>query len=144
MSITHLGPIALPLLAMAATCVALHLAWRRRLRRLERDLQTCTEAICQMADTHMSSHRRLSETLAETEEKLQELTVPSRSSGVTLDKRHRVLRLARNGVAVDDISRRLKLPRGEAELILSLRKYVETAPAQSAAVNGDSKSHVQS
>ncbi len=144
MSIPHLNAIALPALAMAGTFVILHLAWRRRTRGLERELLACTEAICQMADTHIATHRKLTDAIAALEERIVELSVPGPDPGVALDKRHRVLRLARNGVALDDISRRLKLPRGEAELILSLRKYVETGPTHNPAVNGDSQSHGQS
>jgi hypothetical protein len=143
MSIPYIDQVAVPMLAIAGTYAVLHFFWRRRVIGLERDLQTCTEAICQMADTHMAAHKKMAGTIAELEQKLVELAAPARKTGIDLDKRHRVLRLARNGVAVDDISKRLKVPRGEAELILSLRKFAEMVPAESAS-KGDLKNHVQS
>jgi hypothetical protein len=144
MPIRHVELIAAPVIAAAVTCLILHFVWRRRLHALERDLQTCTEAICQIADTHMTSQQKMAGTITELEEKIVELTAPERRTGTDLDKRHRVLRLARNGVALDDISKRLKLPRGEAELILSLRKYVEMGAVQNQTSRGDVKSHAQS
>jgi hypothetical protein len=144
MPIPHVELIASPAIAAAATYLVLHFVWGRRLHELERDLQTCTDAICQIADTHMTSQRRMAGAITELEKKIVELTAPERRTGTDLDKRHRVLRLARNGVALDDISKRLKLPRGEAELILRLRKYVEMGPVQNQTSRGDVKSHAQS
>lgn len=139
--IPHLDLIAPAVLAAAATYAVLHVTWRRRMVALERDLQTCTEAICQMADNQMATRRKLSGAVAELEDKVVQMAAPARKPGVDLDRRHRVLRLAGNGVAVEDISRRLKVPRGEAELILNLRKYVEAGTALRPASNGDVKNH---
>jgi hypothetical protein len=42
---------------------------------------------------------------------------------VGLDKKHQVCSLARQGLATEEISRKLNLYRGETELVLGLRKY---------------------
>lgn len=51
--------------------------------------------------------------------------MPSADAPLPLERRHQVLTLARKGVSAEEISRRLNIPKGEAELILSLRKYVD-------------------
>jgi hypothetical protein len=46
-----------------------------------------------------------------------------RSSTVGLDKKHQVCSLARQGLATEEISKKLNLYRGETELVLGLRNY---------------------
>jgi hypothetical protein len=46
-----------------------------------------------------------------------------RSSVVGLDKKHQVCSLARQGLATEEISKKLNLYRGETELVLGLRDY---------------------
>jgi len=46
-----------------------------------------------------------------------------RSSVVGLDKKHQVCSLARQGLATEEISKKLNLYRGETELVLGLRNY---------------------
>lgn len=55
-----------------------------------------------------------------------ELSIPDGDSGLPLERRHQVLTLARRGMALNDIVKRLKAPVGEAELILNLGKYART------------------
>ena len=54
-----------------------------------------------------------------------ELSVPSHDKKLPLERRHQVLTLARRGMSVKDIAKRLKAPVGEAELILNLGKFAE-------------------
>lgn len=46
-----------------------------------------------------------------------------RSTMFGLDKKHQVCSLARQGLAAEEISKKLNLYRGETELVLGLRKY---------------------
>jgi hypothetical protein len=125
MSETSLMFVLIPLLCCAATYGVGRAVWERRIRALENELRACSEAICQMADTQIAVHRRVAATIGDIEERVLDLAVPSRESSHGLDRRHRVIALARKGMSLDDIAQRLNLPTGEAELILSLRRYMD-------------------
>jgi Protein of unknown function (DUF2802) len=73
--------------------------------------------------------QRVCRNLNEIDEKVMELSVPTSDGPLPLERRHQVLTLARKGLSVDEIARRLSMPKGEAELILSLRKYSDGNPA---------------
>ncbi len=132
----------------AASCGILYLLlegkYGRRLKTLERDLQSFSSAMCQMAEIQMKSFRKVSENIGDIEERILELAVPSEDTRVPLERRRQVLTLARKGVAVEEISKRLSIPRGEAELILSLRRYTEVAAPRAAKSNGELRRHAQS
>ncbi len=98
--------------------------WVKRLQSLERDLQHLSDMMSQMADVQMRAQQKFSTNLEELEERIMELSVPSHDSSLPLERRHQVLSLARQGVALEDIAKRLKAPVGETELILNLRKYI--------------------
>ena len=99
--------------------------WSRRLHNLEQDLQQFSAAMCQMAEIQMKSYRKLTGNLGDMEERIMDLAVPSSDSNAPLEKRHQVLALASKGIPVDDIVKRLNVPRGEAELILNLRRMID-------------------
>jgi hypothetical protein len=103
----------------------------RRNQSLERELQRISGAMSQMAELQMKAHQRHTTRIADLEERIMELSVPSHDSNLPLERRHQVLALARQGVNTQDIAKRLKAPVGETELILNLRKYMgaESAPA---------------
>ncbi len=103
----------------------------QRVRMLETDLKRMSDAVIQLAEIQMQSHTKSSVRLEQMEERIMELSVPSQDSGLPLERRHQVLALARQGVALEEIVKRLKAPIGEAELILNLRKYAggEVSPA---------------
>jgi hypothetical protein len=103
--------------------------WFKRLTALERDLQQFSEVMCQMAEIQMKSYRKLNGNLGEIEERIMDLALPSDDSSHQLERRHQVLALARKGVPIDEIIKRLNVPRGEAELILNLRKFVDVGTA---------------
>jgi len=102
----------------------------RRMQTLERDLQRISDAMSQMAEIQMNTHKKFTAHFEDMEERIMELSIPSQDSGLPLERRHQVLSLARQGVRLEDIARRLKAPVGEAELILNLGKYAggENAP----------------
>jgi hypothetical protein len=115
----------------------------RRLKTLERDLQSFSEAMCQMAEIQMKSYRRVSGNLGDIEERIVELAIPSEDTRVPLERRRQVLALAHKGVALEEITKRLRVPRGEAELILNLRKYMDVSTPRDAKSNGELKRHAQ-
>jgi hypothetical protein len=96
----------------------------RRIQVLEQDLLGISEVVSQMADVQLKSFEKHSASFENLEERIMELSVPSHDSNLPLERRHQVLALARQGVALEDIVKRLKAPVGEAELILNLRKYM--------------------
>jgi len=95
-----------------------------RIKALERDLQSFSDVMSKMAEVQTKTYHKFSTSVEDLEERIMELSVPSPDSGLPLERRHRVLALARQGMALDDIVKRLKAPVGEAELILNLRKYM--------------------
>jgi hypothetical protein len=97
--------------------------WSRRIRALERDLQRISKEMCQMAEIQLKTHEKLSKNLEHIEERIMDLAVPSNDANIPLERRHHVLSLARQGVVLDEIVKRLNAPRGEAELILNLNKF---------------------
>ena len=98
----------------------------QRIQNLEKDLMDVCAVVSQMAEMQVKSHRKHSASMENLEERIMELSVPSGDSGLPLERRHQVLTLARKGMKLDDIVKRLKAPVGEAELILSLGKYAKT------------------
>lgn len=77
----------------------------------------------QMAELQVKTHSKFSASLESVEERMMELSIPSHDSSLPLERRHQVLALARQGMALEDIVKRLKAPIGEAELIMNLGKY---------------------
>jgi hypothetical protein len=120
----------LPVFALAlyggVLYLVVHKKFARRIRTLEQDLQSFHSVMSQMAEIQAQTYRKLSANLEGIEERMMELSVPSQNSNLPLERRHQVLTLARQGLALEDIAKRLKAPIGEAELILSLGKYMET------------------
>ncbi len=98
----------------------------QRIQSLEQDLLSICSAVSQMAEIQMKTHRKYSTSLESLEERIMELSIPSNDSKLPLERRHQVLTLARRGMALNDIVKRLKAPVGEAELILNLGKYART------------------
>ncbi len=126
--------------ALALCC----LGWFRcekRLRVLERNLRESCEALGQIMDTQMSEHRWISGNFGDIEERILNLSAPETEPTRPLDRRHQVLAMSRKGFGLDEITKRLNIPRGEAELILSLRDYVRGQDSRSARSSGDSRQH---
>lgn len=98
----------------------------QRIQNLEQDLQTVSSVVTQMAEMQMKTDRKFSASLEKLEERIMELSIPNNDSNLPLERRHQVLTLARRGMALNDIVKRLKAPVGEAELILNLGKYAKT------------------
>jgi len=119
-----------------------HRSWSRRLHALEEDLFALSAALERINESHDRSLEHMSGSLAEVEERLMDLSVPSGDLDLPLERRHRVLSLARKGVPVDRIARTLNVPRCEAELILSLQSYAASSPPAAKAA-GDASRHAQ-
>ena len=112
----------------------------RRIQILEKDVARYTDLIDKMADVQSKTLEKFSRRFEELDERLLELSIPSWDPEMPLEKRHRVLTLAKQGVPMDEIVERVKAPVGEAELILNLRKYQHglknaSAPRAAAATN---------
>ncbi len=117
--------------------------WSRRLLALECELQQFSEAICQMAEMQMKSYRKLCGNLGDMEERIMDLSLPSEDPDLPLERRHRVLALARKGSSIDEIVKKLNLPRGEAELILNLRGFVDAKMPKAASTAEEARDHAQ-
>ena len=98
----------------------------QKIQSLEQDLQNLCVVVSQMAEMQVKSHRKHSSSLESLEERVMELSIPDNDSSPPLERRHQVLTLARRGMALNDIVKRLKAPVGEAELILNLGKFART------------------
>jgi hypothetical protein len=128
--------ILLGMLALlcAGAGILLQWIWRRRFLSLQQEMGRFSEDLLQVVELQSDLYRRVSRGLSEVEEKVLELSVPSSETPLPLERRHQVLTLARKGVSVDEIASRLNMPKGEAELIMNLRKYAsaktpETPPS---------------
>jgi hypothetical protein len=113
----------------------------KRIRALERDLQSYSSAMSQMAEIQIETHRKFFAGFESLEERMMELSIPSPDSSLPLERRHQVLALARQGLALEDIVKRLKAPIGEAELILNLGKYSGTENTRTAKMNEQVKQY---
>lgn len=122
-----LAGLALPL-ASAAGCLALLWFVRRRLAGTERALAQLTEDLSQMAELQLELLRKVTGDLRNMEEKIMELALPAPEAPLPLERRHRVLALARKGMAPAEIADRLGVPGGEVELILGMQGLVEARP----------------
>jgi hypothetical protein len=113
-----------------------------RIHRVEQDLLHISDVMSQMAEVQIKTFQKNSASLESLEERILELSVPSHDSIMPLEKRHQVLALARQGIALGDIAKRLKAPVGEAEVILNLQKYMTKEDPRSLTSNGRVKNHV--
>lgn len=127
-----LAAFALPV-AAGASCLALLWFVRRRLAGTERALASLTEDLSQMAELQLALLRKVTGDLRRMEERFLDLTLPAAEAPLPLERRHRVLALARKGMAAAEIADRLGMPAGEVELILGMKGLAE-ARAPSPAV----------
>jgi len=109
-------------LAVAVICLLAKKRLDDRLGPLERELRELSSTVNEITDLQMNAYQKLSASVGQLEEGIMELAVPSQKSNITLERRHKVLALARQGIPLDEIVKRLNTPRAEAEFILSLRK----------------------
>jgi hypothetical protein len=107
-----------------------------RVQCLERDLQHISDVMTQMAEVQIKTFQKHSAGIDGLEERIMELSIPSHDSRMPLERRHQVLALSRQGVALKDIVKRLKAPVGEAEVILNLQKYMVGESSRSLNSNG--------
>jgi predicted Ser/Thr protein kinase len=112
-----------------------------RIHGLEQDLHHISDVISQITEVQIKTFQKYSTGMEGLEERILELSVPSHDSIMPLEKRHQVLALARQGIALEDIVKRLKAPVGEAEVILNLQKYMTAESPRSLTSNGQVKNH---
>ena len=132
--------IAACIAGAAGSCVICHFfgqrVWLKRIKNLERDLQAFSATMNQMAEIQMKSYQKVSGNISEIEERLLDLAIPSEGSNLPLERRRRVVAMAGKGASVDEIAKQASVPRGEAELILSLQKCRSAAASQAHARPG--------
>jgi hypothetical protein len=116
---------------------------KTRVKTLEQDLHHISDVIIQLAEIQIKAHEKASADFEGLEERVMELSVPSHDSSLPLERRRQVLALARQGVALDDIAKRLKAPMGEAELILNLSRYAGGETSRSAKRNEQVRPYAQ-
>ena len=114
---------------LAAYASILHVVSKRtlskRIQNMERDLQSVSDVISKIVDVQTRTFQKYSTRFEDLDERIMDLSVPSQDAELPLEKRHQMLALARQGVALKDIAKRLKTAPGEAELVLNLRKYLD-------------------
>ena len=113
----------------------------QRIQALEQELRRTSDAVIQLAEIQMQSQKKYSVRFEEMEERIMELSVPTHDSSLPLERRHQVLALSRQGVALEDIVKRLNAPVGEAELILNLSKYMGGETNSAGKVNSQVKQY---
>ena len=128
--------------ALSST-VVLWIRSERRIKALERNLQGCCEALSQMMELQMAEHRKIERDFGDLEERFLNLTTADNDAGRPVDRRYQVLTMSRNGFPLEEIVRRLNIPKGEAELILNLRKYMGASASKTDGTNGDPRRYAQ-
>jgi hypothetical protein len=112
-----------------------------RIRDLERELQQVSDMMTQMAEVQIQSFQKHSASFEALEERIMELSIPSQDTSLPLERRHQVLALSRQGVALKEIVKRLNAPAGEAEVILNLQKYMAGDPSRPLTANEQVRTH---
>jgi hypothetical protein len=121
------------LVVSAGVCYLLQKNWIRRFRILSKEVGRFSEDLIQVLELQAEVYRRVCRNIHEVEEKVFDLSIPSTDAPHPLERRHQVLALTRKGMTPEEVSRRLDMPKGEVELILSLRKFADGAGNQSIA-----------
>jgi hypothetical protein len=96
-----------------------------RIQILERSLQAFSDVISQMAEIQTKAIQKSSGKFEDIDERIMDLSIPSQDVNLPVERRRQVLALARQGVPLEDIAKRLKAPVGEAELIMNLSQYLD-------------------
>jgi hypothetical protein len=105
---------------------ALYLAARRKdLLRIGEMRSEFAEAIRELVTWSERAYKDLSREIKQIQDQLAEPARPDdvQTSFNNLDKRSHVIALAEKGLDLDEISQKLNVPKGEAELIINLKKY---------------------
>jgi len=123
--------LAMTFLLLIAGFWALQWHWRRRSASIRDEISRMSDDMTQMIELQTKVYRKMNRSLTDIEERVMGLTVPSSDEALPLERRYQVLALARRGMPVEEIADRLNVPRGEADLILRLRRYMDAKPLQS-------------
>lgn len=129
----HLQTETISLLALLSLTLAALRFWLR-VQQLEKKLDRVTKGLLQLVDESESATNELRQSLSGLAERSKDAvqdstsSVPASADGLDssdpwdIDRRHRVLTLARRGLAAREIAHRLCLPDGEVELMLRLSR----------------------
>jgi hypothetical protein len=133
-------------IASALYAGAIHWIYKKifmgRIQVLEQELQSFSDVMSKMAEAQTETVQKFSSRFEDLEERIMDLSVPSQDASLPLERRHQVLALARQGMSLDDIAKRLKAPVGEAELIMNLSKYLDGKKRPSVKKNEQVTSYV--
>jgi hypothetical protein len=121
----HFSLVAVLAVAIGAVYWLMQKKLNGRIKSLEQELRIFSEVVIQMVDMQTQSHQQVTTSLEDLEERFLDMSAPSQDANSALERRYKVLALARQGISAEDISKRLGTPVGEAELMLKLRKFRE-------------------
>jgi len=113
------------LLLAASGLLSLHWMWQRRYTAVQKELADVSEELFQMAELQVELYRKVAHEISDVEEKLLELAVPAEDPAPPLGRRSQVLTLSGKGLSTREISDKLRMPAGEVELILNLKKFLQ-------------------
>ncbi len=128
-------------LVVGVSCWKVNSRLAGRMQTLERDMRQMSEALSQMAEAQMKMLQKYTAAIGGLEERIMELSMPSQDARLPLERRHQVLALARQGMAPEEIVKRLGAPIGETETILNLQKYMAAENGRPAPGSGRVRKH---
>lgn len=108
-------------------------AERRRREEETRRVDRITSVLGEMAHLSESAFKNMSHTIKTIETEVQKADREPMQSPT--DKRVHVLNLLKKGLDVDEITRRLNMPRGEVELVVDLHQWFPKASGMPARQN---------
>jgi hypothetical protein len=119
---------SLAIVGSACACLVLQRIWQRRFHSLQAEVARISDDLVQIVELQSEIYQRVCHDITDIEGKVLDLSLPSEETPLPLERRHQVLTLSKKGVGIDEIARRLNMPRGEAELIMNLRRYSDSQP----------------
>jgi hypothetical protein len=129
------------ILFSGAFCWIIRRIGQKRIQQLEQSLHNLSDMVSQLAEIQTKAIQKSTSRLEEIDERIMDLSVPSQDVTLPVEKRRQVIALARQGMSLRDIAKRLKAPMGEAELILNLSRFPGGALRSSFPNNEQVNSH---
>jgi len=111
--IGYFGFTLVLLVLTAAACLVPQSLWRRRHNSLRQEMTRLSEDLIQLVELQAQVYKRIRDDINDLEGKVLDLAAPTSESPLPLQRRHQVLTLARKGIPVEEIARRLSLRREE-------------------------------
>jgi len=121
------------LAAGLAACIYLFVSVKLEVGRLDRRRAQAQAETEKAAARFQSELATIQERLLEAEERAGMLVPPPATiSGLNLNRRTQVLRMARRGESPGQIASALRVPQGEVDLMLKVQRLVLDLPAENA------------